>query len=37
MPEGLGATEWQQYRRGRDAAISEIAQALGLNVAVIDL
>ncbi|WP_430421866.1 hypothetical protein [Methylibium petroleiphilum] len=37
MPEGLSADEWQQYRRGRDAAIAEVAAALQIAVAVVDL
>lgn len=37
LPFGLNADEWQQYRQGRDAAIAEVAQALQMSVAVVDL
>lgn len=37
IPERLSLAERAQYRRGRDAAVAEIAQALDLNVAVLDL
>lgn len=37
IPERLSLAERVQYRRGRDAAVAEIAQALDLNVAVLDL
>lgn len=36
-PPSMSGAEWKQYRAGRDAAVSELAAALGVNVAVIDL
>lgn len=36
-PPRLSASEWHQYRTGRNAAIAEMAATLGINAAVIDL
>lgn len=36
MPERLTTSEIAQYRRGRDAALAELAEILGGNVAVIE-
>lgn len=37
IPEHLSLAERMQYRRGRDAAIAEVAAALQIAVAVVDL
>lgn len=36
-PERLTSAEWVQYRAGRNAAVCELAAALGVKVAVVDL
>lgn len=35
-PRALSIDEWHEYRTGRDSAISEIANALGITVAVLE-
>lgn len=37
VPRQLSATEWHEYRRGRNAAITELAQILGINAAVLEV
>lgn len=37
MPKRLTDSEVREYRAGRDAAIAEIAQMLGITVGVVDL
>lgn len=36
-PDRMTADEWRQYRQGRDAAIAEVAEALQVSVAVLDV
>lgn len=36
-PHKLSAAEWVQYRAGRDAAVTALAQAMGIKAMVIDL
>lgn len=36
-PKGLSASEWHQYRSGRDAALDQLAAELGITVAVVEL
>lgn len=36
-PPHLSASEWREYRAGRNAAIADLAAKLGINAAVIDL
>lgn len=36
-PTHLSAAEWSQYRVGRNAAMAAMAEAMGINAAVIDL
>ena len=36
-PSRLSGPEWVQYRQGRDAALAEVAHALQLTVAVVEL
>lgn len=37
QPTRLSAAELVEYRAGRDAAIAEVAQTLGITVGVVDL
>jgi hypothetical protein len=37
VPGRLTAAELRQYRAGRDAVIADVAQTLGISVAVVDL
>lgn len=37
MPGRLTAEERQQYRAGRDAAITELSEAMGLRVALVEV
>jgi hypothetical protein len=36
-PASLSSAEWNQYRVGRNAAMAAMAEAMGINAAVIDL
>lgn len=36
-PTSLKASEWQQYRAGRDQALAEISRELGINAAVLEI
>ena len=37
VPTKLSAEEWVEYRAGRHAALTEIAEALQINVGVLDV
>jgi hypothetical protein len=37
VPTRLSADEIQQYRAGRDSAVADLAEAMRVNVAVVDL
>jgi hypothetical protein len=36
-PSGLSTSEWLQYRQGRHKALCELAEELGISVAVLEL
>lgn len=36
-PAGLSAAEWVEYRAGRNAAVEELAEALGVTAAVLEI
>jgi hypothetical protein len=37
VPRNLTADEWQQYRNGRNAALSDLAEHIGGTVALVEL
>lgn len=37
VPTRLTSSEWAEYRAGRHAALTEIAEALQINVGVLDV
>lgn len=37
VPPNLSASEWRQYREGRNAALAELAQHIGGTVALVEL
>ncbi|RDD61462.1 hypothetical protein [Ferruginivarius sediminum] len=36
-PRRLSRKEWREYRRGRDAALADLAEAMGATVGVMEL